>query len=106
MSYFHNIQLVGCNAKYLNLAMSDIKDVKIEQSDLTESSFIETKIKNLTLDNVNLSNSEIINTSFNNLDLSTCNINNIKTDLSSLRGTKVSVDQALSIVTMLDITIK
>ena len=56
--------------------------------------------------NVDLSHCEIINTSLNNVDLSTCNIDNIKTDLSSLKGTQVNVNQALSIVSMLDITIK
>ena len=67
---------------------------------------MEVKWKSITFDNCDLSEAEFYKTNLNGIDVSNSIVSNIKVPVTELRGLVVSVDQALSLSTLLGIKIK
>ena len=79
---------------------------EIEESNLSESSFIESNIKNLYLDKVDLNKVEFIKTNLSGIDFSNSDITTTIFDLNSLKGIVIDRFQSSSLVGMLGVKLK
>ncbi len=105
-SSFNDVQIIDSNCTYINIAGSKINSMLITSSNFSESTLIDSKIKTIILDNVNFKMSEIQNTSLNNIDISKSNIGGLKTDLYSLKGAVIDINQSMDLIGLLGVKIK
>ena len=71
-----------------------------------DSRFFDIESSKLKLQNCNFAKCQFYNNDFVNVDFSDSNIDNITTDLKSIKKIIVNQDQAISLATLLDITVK
>ena len=64
------------------------------------------KWKKVIFNDSNLSSSEFIQSKLKDIDLSSCNIEDIKVDINNLKGCSVNLEQALELSLLMGINIK
>ena len=97
---FFEVKFNNSLLDYANFSYGKGEYLSFSNSSLQNSDFDNFKLKEFTLENVNLEGSFIYNTSLENIDLSSSNINKISTTIDCLKGSVVSIDQALLIARM------
>lgn len=92
--------------RYIGFSYCQIHKVEIQNSDFTESRFIDLKTKEVTFLNDNLTSSEFNAVSLHGIDLSTCKIENILIDPKNLKGCILEYNQLINLAPLLGIHIK
>lgn len=105
-SFIKNTEFNLVNGRYINMSGVNINDLKIFNSDFSESSFVDVKIKKMLLDEVNFRGAEFLNTSLKNIDFSSCIIDEVMFDLYSVKGMIVDSFQCHELVRLLDVRVK
>ena len=83
-----------------------INNMKIINSDFSESSFIETKIKKLDLSEVKFNKTEFLKTSLKEVDFSSSDIADVMIDLMSVKGMIVNQFQCIDLIHLLGVMVK
>lgn len=101
-----DVEMIDCQARYINLANTTIRRMKLKDSDLSEASFLENKVKNLTIENVIFRRTEFIKVPLKDVDFSTCDIATAFFDYDSLKGIIIDMMQSATLVGMLGVRVK
>ena len=108
---FKRCQFIGCKMLGVNFNKITLADVLFQDCILKYSSFINVKLKDSKFAKCNCSDSSFFDTvssklEIDTVDFSNSNIENITTDLKSIKKITVNQEQAISLATLLDITVK
>ena len=82
------------------------KGMIINESNFSDTFFMESKTKKIEMEKVNLTNAEFIKTNLNDIDFSSCTINETTFDEYSLKGIYVDTFQCKYLVGMLGVKVK
>ena len=91
--------------RYSNFANCKFQHISFVKSDCLQASFHYLDVKDLSISESCLDETEFLESSLNQVDLSDSSISGIVTDLKSLKGAKVSFEQAASLAQILGVTI-
>ena len=91
--------------RYGNFSNCKFQHISLAKTDCSQASFHYLDVKDLVISESCLDSAEFLETSLNQVDLSDSSISGIVTDLKSLKGVKVSFEQAASLAQILGITI-
>ena len=105
-SFIKNTEFISVNGRYLNMSGAKISNIKIEESDFSESSFIEVNIKNLSLYGVNFTKAEFLKSLMDGVDFSSSNITDVMFDIYSVKGIVIDRFQCYELMGMLGVNVK
>ena len=106
-SHLKFLKINSCSMNYVIAAETIWDSCEIEEVQMQSAFFSEAKLKKTTFTDVNLQNADFYKTPLKGVDLSTCNIESIllTEGLPELKGAKINMFQATSIVQMLGIKV-
>ena len=104
-SVLTDISISSSLLRYGNFANCKVHHFLLEKTDCCQASFHYIHVKDIFFSQCNLKNTEFLETPLNEVDLSNSTIEGIIIDLKSLKGAKVSFEQAASLAQILGITI-
>ena len=96
----------GCNAQYLNLAMSKMNQVQFSNCDLQFSSLNDCRLQNFALEHCTLVGADFSHTRLKGVDLRSSQISGLQLNLSDLQGAIVSSIQAMELLPLLGVIIE
>ena len=105
-SFIKNTEFTNVSARYVNMAGAKINNMKISNSDFSESSFVETKIKNLDLSEVKFTKAEFLKTLLNGVDFSSSDITDVMFDVMSVKGMIINEFQCIDLIHLLGVMVK
>lgn len=94
------------SARYINMSGTKINNMKIIDSDFSESSFIESSFKNIELMDVKFNKAEFLKTLLKGVDFSSSDITDVMFDLISVKGMIVNQFQCVELVGLLGVHVK
>ena len=100
------IEFMKVSARYINMSGTKINNMKIIDSDFSESSFIESSLKNIELMDVKFNKAEFLKTLLNGVDFSSSDITDVMFDLVSVKGMIVNQFQCVELVGLLGVCVK
>ncbi len=107
-SRINHVTFLKCNFRETGFDASHIGFVKIQDTDFTEAGFSKCRFANFWADNVCFRGASFFKTSLKDLDFSTCDIEEIivSDTMEELKGVKVDLAQAVSLVKRLGVVVK
>ena len=82
-----------------------MKNCLLKNAKFIEASFNEVITTNVIFDNNDFTSSQFYGNDFKNIDFSTSIISNITTDLKSIKKILINTNQAIDLVTLLDVKV-
>ena len=106
LSSLQHITLSCCEARYLNLSQSRIREACFTGCRLDESAFSQTALKGVVFDQCQLNRADFFETPLKGIDLSGCEIAGIQLSGKELAGCMVSPLQAMALAQLLGLIVK
>ena len=104
-SFIKNTEFTNVSARYVNMAGAKINNMRISNSDFSESSFVETRIKNLDLSEVKFTKAEFLKTLLNGVDFSSSDITDVMFDVMSVKGMIVNQFQCVELANLIGVQV-
>ncbi len=100
-----DVTVENCLLRYAGFVDCQFQDALFASCQMRQALFHRCRQKNLIWRECSLEEAEIQETQLNQIDLSTCTITGIRTSVSCLQGTSISLDQAPSVLSLCGIRV-
>ena len=102
----NNVLFRHCSARYMNLSMGRLKQVRFAHGDMQGSALESCRLEVVAFDTCSLVEAELSRTSLKGMDLTSSRLEGLRLGVGDLRGVIVSPVQALDLTRYLGLVVK